>query len=40
MLKALSAALDLVLATPLTSTFDGQADRDFTAAQVLSATGR
>jgi 4-hydroxy-3-methylbut-2-enyl diphosphate reductase len=38
MLKALSAVLDLVLDTPRTSTFDGQADRDFTAAQVLSAT--
>jgi 4-hydroxy-3-methylbut-2-enyl diphosphate reductase len=40
MLKTLSAALDLVLDTPLTSTFDGQADRDFTAAQVLSTSVR
>lgn len=40
MLKALSAVLDLVLATPVMSSFDGQADREFTAAQVLSATGR
>jgi 4-hydroxy-3-methylbut-2-enyl diphosphate reductase len=38
MLKALSALLDLVLATPRVSTFDGQADREFTAAQVLSGT--
>jgi 4-hydroxy-3-methylbut-2-enyl diphosphate reductase len=40
MIKALSAVLDLALATPVASTFDGQADRDFTAAQVLSASGR
>ena len=40
MLNALSAVLDLVLATPTVSTFDGQADREFTAAQVLSATSR
>lgn len=40
MLKALSAVLDLSLGTPGVSTFDGQADREFTAAQVLSATGR
>ena len=40
MLKALSAVLDLALATPGVSTFDGQADREFTAAQVLSATTR
>jgi 4-hydroxy-3-methylbut-2-enyl diphosphate reductase len=40
MLKALSALVDLVLATPARSTFDGQADREFTAAQVLAAVGR
>ncbi len=40
MLKALSALVDLVLATPAASTFDGQADREFTAAQVLAAVGR
>ncbi len=40
MLKTLSAVLDLVLATPVPSTFDGQADREFTAAQVLSAASR
>jgi 4-hydroxy-3-methylbut-2-enyl diphosphate reductase len=39
-LKTLSAILDLTLATPAISTFDGQADREFTAAQVLSAAGR
>jgi 4-hydroxy-3-methylbut-2-enyl diphosphate reductase len=39
MLKALSALLDLALDTPSTSTFDTQADREFTAAQVLSAAG-
>jgi 4-hydroxy-3-methylbut-2-enyl diphosphate reductase len=39
-LKTLSAILDLALATPNVSTFDGQADRDFTAAQVLSAAAR
>jgi 4-hydroxy-3-methylbut-2-enyl diphosphate reductase len=39
-LKTLSAILDLTLATPDASTFDGQADRVFTAAQVLSAAGR
>ena len=38
MLKLLSAILDLALATPHVSTFDGQADREFTAAQVLSTT--
>jgi 4-hydroxy-3-methylbut-2-en-1-yl diphosphate reductase len=37
MLKTLSAMLDLTLATPEVSSFDGQADREFTAAQVLSA---
>ena len=40
MVKALCAVLDLLLATPMVSTFDGQADRDFTAAQVLSAASR
>jgi 4-hydroxy-3-methylbut-2-enyl diphosphate reductase len=40
MLKTLSAILDLTLDTPEVSTFDGQADREFTAAQVLSAAGR
>jgi 4-hydroxy-3-methylbut-2-enyl diphosphate reductase len=40
MLKTLSAVLDLILASPATSTFDGQVDREFTAAEVLSATGR
>jgi 4-hydroxy-3-methylbut-2-enyl diphosphate reductase len=40
MLKTLSAVLDLILASPTTSTFDGQVDREFTAAEVLSATGR
>jgi hypothetical protein len=39
-LKTLSAVLDLILASPTTSTFDGQVDREFTAAEVLSATGR
>ena len=39
-LKALSAVVDLALATAVTSTFDGQADRVFTAAQVLSAVSR
>lgn len=40
MLKAISALVDLVLQTPQSSSFDGQADRDFTAAQVLSAVSR
>lgn len=40
MLKALSAVLDLALLTPGTSSFDGQADREFTAAQVLAAASR
>jgi len=39
-LKALSALVDLALQSGKTSTFDGQADRDFTAAQVLSAASR
>jgi hypothetical protein len=40
MLKTLSAVLDLALRTPTASTFDGQADREFTAAEVLSAASR
>ena len=40
MLKAISALVDLVLQTPESSSFDGQADRDFTAAQVLSSVSR
>ncbi len=40
MLRALSAVVDLVLQTPARSTFDGQTDRDFTAAEVLSAFSR
>ena len=40
MLKAISALVDLVLQTPEPSSFDGQADREFTAAQVLSAVSR
>ena len=40
MLKTLSAVLDLMLCTPEVSTFDGQADREFTAAKVLSAASR
>jgi 4-hydroxy-3-methylbut-2-enyl diphosphate reductase len=40
MLKAISALVDLALQTPKTSSFDGQADREFTAAQVLSAVSR
>jgi len=40
MLKALSALVDVVFQTPERSSFDGQADRDFTAAQVLSAVSR
>jgi len=39
-LKALAALLDVALLTPTPSTFDSQADREFTAAQVLSAAGR
>ena len=38
MLKTLSVLLDLALHTPTISSFDGQADREFTAAQVLSST--
>ena len=40
MLKTLSAVLDLILASPTPSTFDGQVDREFTADEVLSTTGR
>ena len=40
MLKALSAVVDLALMTPGASSFDGQADREFTAAQVLAAASR
>jgi len=36
-LRALCAVLDVALGAPRASTFDGQADREFTAAQVLSA---
>ena len=39
-LRAISAVVDLVLQTPKRSTFDGQIDREFTAAEVLSAHGR
>ncbi len=38
LLKALAAVLDLTLATPRASSFDGQADREFTAAEVLAAS--
>jgi 4-hydroxy-3-methylbut-2-en-1-yl diphosphate reductase len=40
MLKALSALVDVIFQTPERSSFDGQADRDFTAAEVLSAVSR
>ncbi len=40
MLKAISALADLVLQTPQTSKFDSQADREYTAAQVLSSVSR
>ena len=39
-LKALSALLDVAFNAPVASTFDGQADRAYTAAQVLSAASR
>jgi len=39
-LKALSALIDLSLQSKEISTFDGQADREFTAAQVLAASSR
>ncbi len=40
MLRALAALLDVVFQTPVTSGFDGQSDRDFTAAQVLATSSR
>jgi hypothetical protein len=40
MLKAITALVDLVLQTPEPSSFDSQADREFTAAEVLSAVSR
>jgi 4-hydroxy-3-methylbut-2-enyl diphosphate reductase len=40
MLKAISALADLVLQTPQTSKFDSQADREYTAAQVLASVSR
>ncbi len=40
MLKAISALADLVLQTPHSSKFDGQADREYTAAQVLASVSR
>src|SRR5271170_2549171 len=40
MLKTLSALLDLTLDTPAASSFDGEADPRFTAAEVLSAANR
>jgi 4-hydroxy-3-methylbut-2-enyl diphosphate reductase len=40
MLKALSALVDVVFQTPTPTSFDGQADREYTAAQVLSAASR
>ena len=40
MLKAIFALADLVLQTPQTSKFDSQADREYTAAQVLSSVSR
>jgi 4-hydroxy-3-methylbut-2-enyl diphosphate reductase len=40
MLKAISALADLVLQTPATSKFDSQADREYTAAQVLASVSR
>ncbi|HXC19618.1 MAG TPA: 4-hydroxy-3-methylbut-2-enyl diphosphate reductase [Acidimicrobiales bacterium] len=39
MLKSLSAFLDLVFRAPAASSLDAQADRDFTAAEVLSTFG-
>ena len=39
-LKTLSALLDLTLLSATVSSFDGQADREFTAAEVLSAASR
>ncbi len=40
MLKAITALVDLVLQAPEPSSFDSQADREFTAAEVLSAVSR
>ncbi|MCU1363936.1 MAG: ispH [Acidimicrobiaceae bacterium] len=40
MLKAISAVVDLVLQTPRTAKFDSQADREYTAAQVLASVSR
>ena len=40
LLKLLSAVVDLGLGTAQPSSFDGQADRDFTAAEVLAAASR
>ncbi len=39
-LRALAALLDVAFQTPTVTTFDGQSDRDFTAAQVLSSSSR
>jgi 4-hydroxy-3-methylbut-2-enyl diphosphate reductase len=39
MLKAISAVVDVVFQTPAPSNFDGLADRDFTAAEVLASVG-
>lgn len=40
MLKAITALVDLVLQAPEASRFDSQADREFTAAEVLSSVSR
>lgn len=40
MLKVLCAVMDLAFGSPVPSSVDGQTDRDFTAAQVLSAANR
>lgn len=40
LLKAVSVLMDLVFQTPERTTFDGQADRDYTAAEVLAAFAR
>ena len=40
MLKAITALVDLVLQAPEPSSFDSQADREFTAAEVLSSVSR
>ncbi len=39
-LKSIAALIDVVLQVPGASTFDGHADREFTAAEVLSAISR